>query len=1186
MADAVDRPTSSLPLRLHVLGGFSATRGGEPVPDASWQRSKDRLLVKLLAVEPGHRLHREQLMDTVWPEVGAADANFRNALHRARHTLEPELPPKANSSYLLQRGQVVTFSGLVTVDADQFEALARSALATHDVGSYEAALAVYGGELLPEDPYLERAAGRRTYLAGLHHRLLVSLAGILEQRGAYGAATERLEQALRADTTREEIHRSLMRLYAAMGHRHDALRQYQQCVTVMQDELDTRPEPETIALYERLLEEKGTATHEDREYQILLPREVSRTPPTPFIGREHAMELLVATVDRARAGSGSTVMLGGEAGMGKSRLAAEGAREAQRRGAVVLWGASHEQEGLVSYGPLVEALEGYLAHRPATEQRDLAKRHPTLARLLPTLALHVELTATPGPVQQNEDDRRRFFTAVTQFLADLARARTVLLVLDDLHLADTATLELLHTLARSAPEHRWLLIGTYREEDVAVGSGLSRLCAELVRERLGRRIYLLHLGRGECDRLVRALLGDQVIGPEVLDHVFDLSVGNPLFVHELIGSLRDRNVLYLRDGRWRLRPEAEMRVPRQVRELIEVRLQGLEDEDRQALGLAAVVGGNFTFAQLRAGWRELTGEERDGALLDRLDRGLGVGMLEERDNGYGFRHPLYRATLYERLSQHRRAAFHGAVAHSIEQTHPEDIEALAHHYRQAGDRDKAAVYLERAGDRAQMVYAGASAEVHFREALAVLDDAGHTRQGAYIRVKLGSALILLSRYDDALVVLEQAVDTYQGTSEREGLVRALGQIGLAHFHRGAAKEGLARLEPLLAQLDQEQRSADVATLNLALSHLYFASGRYAEQLTTSIRASELAGVTGQTATRAQAEIRRGTALLLLGDVTAGRKALEDAIPLAEAVGDLDGLSRTVNNLAYSHLISGHLQRHREYSEQALKVMKRVGDPVRIALYTASVGQACFFLGDWDRADRLIQQGITGLQELGPSWHAAYPLYFLGQLRFSQGNWEEARRLLSNSAAIARRSQDMQALRLAEMFLAEMDVFEGNAWAACERMAPLAGDTTALGQGSGDLDQLLMLCIFAWAEAEQGNADRAHELIETAVHRVSGGNVDLYRQAVLSTYGVVLAGHERWREAEEALDESLALAQTMRFPFQQADSPVWHAWLHARQGNQTRARQRLDQANRIFHRLGAKRFADRVALWMAGVRPER
>ncbi|MFD6150871.1 BTAD domain-containing putative transcriptional regulator [Streptomyces sp. NPDC060243] len=243
------------PLRVRLLGGFSVTRDGGAPSAQRWARPSARTLVKLLAVAPGHRLHREEVMSVCWPEADAraAAGSLRVALHAARHALEPELPPRAASSYLVADGALLSLApGLVRVDADEAESAARAALRLGRMPELSAALGLFTGELLPEDRYAHWAAARRGQLALLRERLLLRLA-----EGHLDAAPERAaafaQQVLAASPAEELAHRVLIDALLRQGLRRRAVHQYHVCREALDTELGVRPAPETERLHRAAL---------------------------------------------------------------------------------------------------------------------------------------------------------------------------------------------------------------------------------------------------------------------------------------------------------------------------------------------------------------------------------------------------------------------------------------------------------------------------------------------------------------------------------------------------------------------------------------------------------------------------------------------------------------------------------------------------------------------------------------------------------------------------------------------------------------------------------------------------------------------------------------------------------------------------------------------------------------------
>jgi DNA-binding SARP family transcriptional activator len=648
----VAQPGNTPVLRVRLLGGFGVERSDPTGLVYDWRRRSAKTMTKILAAHPKHSLHREQILDILWPGADTESAlnSLGKALYAARHALEPQLPRRQNSTFLrLEDAMLVLDTEHVTIDADRFEQLAQDALRRQEISALESTLAVYRGELLPEDRYEDWCAQRRNYLAELHFRVLLALADELERRGAFNESADRLREVLQKDRTREEVHRHLMRLYAEMGTSDQAVRQFHRCETALRQELDLAPQHETVLLYHDILASRvpprttaPIAVHERAD-----PPRAPLAEPTqgkPFVGREPVLRQLCQQLTRRDDRRAGMILVSGEAGVGKTRLLEELAAEASRRGALVLWGGGGAHAHQFAWGPLAVALEGYAASRPEAERDELAVRYPPLAGFVPSLGIKSQFPLAAGPSDHQHD----LIPAIVRLLTDLAREQPVLLVLGDLHDADPFSLDVLRYLAQLAVKRPWLMVGAAREEEMGAATELGQMIEATIRERLCLKIDLGCLSRADCDHLVRAMFAGQDVGDELAGQIYHWSRGNPWFVEELVQEIREDALGW--GGR-----EELARVPARIRALTTMRLARMDETLRRVLALAAAIhAAEFSLSKLLTGAAALEPPVSDGALFDVLDRALQAGLLEERMRGYAFRYPLIRAALYEGLSRHRR----------------------------------------------------------------------------------------------------------------------------------------------------------------------------------------------------------------------------------------------------------------------------------------------------------------------------------------------------------------------------------------------------------------------------------------------------------------------------------------------------------------------------------------------------
>jgi DNA-binding SARP family transcriptional activator len=826
-------------LELRLLGGFSVRVGSRSVQEGDWRLRKSKSLMKLLALAPGHRLHREQVMDLLWPDLDPESAanSLNKALYAARRALEPELVPGRPSLYLRLQEDLLTLHspGRLWVDVEAFEAAGADARQAGGAEAYRSALDLYRGELLPEDRYEDWADSRREELRLLHISLLLEFAGLLELRGEYEPAIQQLQQVVAADPAHEEAHANLMRLFALTGHRHQALRQYERLREALRRELDVEPQAASEQLHQEILEGRFQAPSP----AVSSPPERQESRP-PLVGRGDELDHLEEVLEALLTGRGGVVLLAGETGIGRSRLASELVERVRRRGGIALVGAGYEQEGRLPYGPFAEALEGLARElRPAELRGLLGDAAPDLARLAPRVGASLGLSQ-PG-IEEDAPDRQRLFAAVAGFLGRLARQKPLILVLDDLHAADEASLQLLHYLARTGLSSPLLILGTFRAEEVDPTDPLGRLLAALQRERICARLDLRRLDAIESEILVRSLLGGAPVDRSVFEAVYGLAEGNPFFTEEAVGVLREGGQLEQRDGRWRLRHGASPDLS-PLAELVGTRLAQLSPSARRVSSIAAVVGRETPYRLLQT-----ASDMVEWELLDALDECLARHILEESPEGYRFGHPLHRVALYEGLSRARRTSLHGRVASTLEGLYSGDLathaEALAHHYGLSDEPGRAVRHLVVAGDRAAGVYANEAALGYYRRATDLLSAPGAPAETSLLegqlREKIGDLLVLTGDAGPAVEAYREGIAALQDGSDpvvSARLHRKAAHASIATQALPAAEQHLTAASLLLTSQPDE---AERGRLRLAQAQWLWERGRPSEALEAAEEGLEL-----------------------------------------------------------------------------------------------------------------------------------------------------------------------------------------------------------------------------------------------------------------------------------------------------------------------------------------------------------
>ncbi len=638
------------PVRIQLLGRFGMEAGGRTVVDGTGPYGPARALVKALILAPDRMLHREQVLQTLWPRLpsSAAGSNLRQCMHHLRSACAANgaaMPVEVH-------GNLLAFASGVWFDIDEFRRRAELALEVRtDAAAFEEALALYRGALLTDDPYDDALFQLRETLAGLRLRLLIGLAHLLMARGHDAAAVARAQEALVSDDTHEEAHRILMRLYARAGQRDRAMRQFARCTEVLRRELGVEPAAETVAVHGAIIEGR------------LQP--AVNAPGGAFVGREPELRVLRSMLEDADGGRGGIAVIGGDPGIGKTRLAEEFAAYARLRGARVVWSRCSEEDDAPAFWPWIQVIRALGEDWGGGAEMDAGP----LSRLLPELGGR----AGDASARTGEEARFQLFQAVAAFLRRQARASTTVIVFDDLHGARPPALRLLESLSREIRDGRLVIAACHRTGVAA--EALTTTFAELAREPRNRRFTLAGLSRDDVRRLIVAETSGAIVSPELVDALYATTEGNPLFVGEmlrLLGDAPDR--------------APPLPVPDSIADVIRARLANLMPECRLVLAVASVIGRGFGVDLLHrmddlAGMdlgRQLAGAECEG-LIEALDEGTGR---------YRFSHALVHQTLYTDQPAATRAARHQHVGEALEALGGRGAERLAelvHHFVRAAE---------------------------------------------------------------------------------------------------------------------------------------------------------------------------------------------------------------------------------------------------------------------------------------------------------------------------------------------------------------------------------------------------------------------------------------------------------------------------------------------------------------------
>lgn len=953
----MERPT--VLLRVSLLGRFEVVREDTPIPAQAWRRRRPADLLKLVALAPGRTIDRDAAIDALWP--GKDPGGGANNLHRALYDLRQILGGRWVD---IERGRLHLRPD-VWLDVDAFE----NAVASATPESRALAVSLYRGDLAPEDPDAKWLEAPRSALRAAFVTAALPLAEAAADAGEGAAAIPLLRRILDADPACEAAHLRLMRVLAASGRRAEALRGFDACETALRAAGRGAPSSDTRALRDAI--QRGEIGPAQGRAALEGARRAARrllgaTDLPPLRGRGSSLLLIESLVE---AGAGGLVLLG-ERGVGKTRLALEGARIAQARGAKVLSGIA----GGSGPAPAPYALFADLF-------RDEARAHPA----------HADPFAESPPARLRHDEtRRRLFDAVRDALRTIADGAPLALVLEDIHDADESSLNLLHLLALEARPLRLLLLCTCRENAVHAGTAIAVALAHLDGERLARGVRVQRLGLSATREQIGDLLGAPA--PEALvAQVYRVTDGSPYYTEEVVLSHRETGAIPFADPASAIRARAARLGPRA----------------EAVLHAAAVVGSRFGFESVRP----VCGLSAHEALAA-LDVCVEGRLLDEDGVGYRFHNALARDAILEALPSARRAELHAAAADALETAPPgaePPSEAIAWHRREAKQPERALRHFVAAGHRAAARAGLREAAGFYGEALEILEASGlfagaqrYELLDALGRAQLGLGELGAATRSFTAAAIGDESSGWEPAADWRARSRRLAAIALASA--GATEAAAAQAARAVTEAEASAGAADeLAPLHHLRAQLLWHAGRDAdarEAARRCIAAAEAAG-DGERATR-------GEDLLALASKVEG--AAHDVAPAAAAA------ARVGQETDAEHPVDLHLvlwdrdllgdQTVDEIAGRAERLGARArarGVEASVATSQLGLAVAALAAGRYELAEAHLREALPSFRAQADALGEALALERLGALLTLRGREEEALALLAEGVVVAERA---------------------------------------------------------------------------------------------------------------------------------------------------------------------------------------
>jgi len=899
--------------------------------------------------------------------------------------------------------------------------------------------------------------------------------------------------------------------------------------------------------------------------EITVPSIIPSEPrwKTSLINRREEISKLKRAFDRVLGNRACVVALRGEAGVGKTRLMHELAAYAQNQGATVLYGTA--MQSALPYANWVAVTKQYLASVPREVLRlRIGTNTYGIAKLLPDIE-HELAFDSPTSLLSGEEDRIRFYEAVSQFFASICDEKPLVMLFDDMQDADKASLDLLEYFVRSRSSIPVLAVCSSRpltDED----SSLEQIFLKLDQERILETVTVTNFGEEETLELTKEILGEQNISLDFSDLLYQRTGGNPFFIEEIIRALVEDSTIFRTAKGWDHKPIREITMPPTVKSVLQVRLSKLDADTISLLQWAAVAGVQFDFEVLR----EASGVSDDDALRSfevAMKRGLFV-EVSEKTNRFRFTDQRIRELLLASLIQLKQRRYHHKIAEAVEKIYANNLdvqaELIATHYFEAQNDDRAVKYFIIAGNRNRSIHAYPQAINDYVRVLE-LTQKGSDEQQAAILEKLAATYGLSGEFQRSVEFYSRTVAVLEKLHDLDSCARLTPDRCWAVRRAKGVAEALQTARDSLKYVEGFPESFNAATVYANLGLWLNNADKLEESISWTGRAREVAEKTGNAAALSDALFLMGVNLADTGQLDEGLSLLKKGLAIAQERGSYhQATERDLLNLAF-YTYPRNLTEARQFASELVELGKRENYLYDQATGLATLSVLDWISGNWSLAVEECCRAFEIQNRLG------FDLSFnveawAGRLYLGLGDLAEAEKFLQ--AAITKKSPEVAfeveanlALGLFSMEQARVndakayfetcvDAFKG---AEFFSMPLLYIETlvqlTSIHANLGSLDEAARLSGWAkrLAESVGSSAGLAMAWQAEAILLRTGGDV---------------------KRSREAYARSLHLWEEAGWPYYKAKLLV--AYSEAiNQTDQQQCRKLLQQASEIFRCLGAK-----------------
>ena len=842
-----------------------------------------------------------------------------------------------------------------------------------------------------------------------------------------------------------------------------------------------------------------------------------------MVGRDTEIDALRRSWSSAAAGRGGMVLVSGEPGSGKTRLARELIDYACITGGTVLSGGCYELEAATPYLPFVEALRSWVHQSTDGELREAAgDSGAELARLAPELDSRIG-PFPEGPELSASEERLRLYDGIARCLIHLADPAGLLLFIDDLQWADQASLSLLHYVVRIVGRERLLILGCYRETELDRAHPLAEALDDWNRERAAVRVHLRRLEQDGTSAMLSVLLGDECLSEDFSAEIHRETEGNPFFVEEVVKTLVDEGQIVCECGEWRRREKgASLVLPQGVKAAIGRRLDHLSTPTTEVLRTAAILGKTFEFSELAA-----VADQSEDELLDAIDEAVAAQLLESgAGEAVAFTHDKIREVLYHELNPIRRRRLHTRVAEGLEALRERGgrvaVEDLAHHSMEGGCLDKGFDYAMEAAVDAATLFAYTDALRLYERARECAETLGRTDELPKIDTAMGDVFSLKGEPLNAAGAYEQALAAIDDPAVAIPLKC---KIGESYVLIGDAR-ALTYVEEAKAALDPETQPTEVARATMIEARFHHYRGQSGKAAELLLQAIEPAERSGEPLLLNWIYAYLAAAYQHLIDFEESNRWTRRNVDLGEAEDNPNIGSMGYEFLQENAFMCGHWRQCLEYAARHRELGEKAQSSDRLAWNYLPLSFANYGLGNLAVAEEACDDGLEMADRLGDERLAAFLAGWKALIAAEQGRIDEAIPLAD------------EAIKRGDILGLKTGQFESRRGRAC--IAQLQGDHEAVLEYTRQLEELLQ----GTDEAIQPvwmNPTRCQSLVAT-------GKLD---------------------EAEQRLETTLEATRNAGMPHWEGMALKVRGQLHIARGDEEAARRDFGAAIAIFEELGSR-----------------